>query len=129
MAAITSADVTYTEKAGSAKTVAGARSTGRQRVFTLAFGDGAKTYPTGGVPLLKASLGCPTFVKRLRVLAATPASGSNNPEFEWDGSETAPKLVAYVVDTTAASVNTQLKECANTVAPAAQSIQVEVEGY
>lgn len=30
---------------------------------TLAFGDGAKTYPAGGVPLTIASLGCPNIVE------------------------------------------------------------------
>ena len=129
MASILAANVTYTEKAGTAHRVAGARATGTQRIFTLAFGDGALTYTTGGIALTLAKLGCTTRCSRLRVIAATPATGDNNPEWEWDGNETSPKLVGYGSDSANAGTTVPLAELAATIAFTAQSVQVEVEGY
>lgn len=58
MADLASTDVTYTI------TKIKKLEDGRKIVqATLAFGDGALTYPTGGVPLLKGKLGLPTSVE------------------------------------------------------------------
>lgn len=35
---------------------------------TLVFGDGAKTYPTGGVPLLKGKLACPVLIDSFEIV-------------------------------------------------------------
>lgn len=35
---------------------------------TVSYGDGALTYPTGGLPLTKAKLGCPVVLKSLSIL-------------------------------------------------------------
>lgn len=65
MADIAAADVTYAEVAGSAKHDAAMR---RSAVFTVTFGDGALTYPTGGIPLTKGKLGCPVNIDELIVM-------------------------------------------------------------
>lgn len=111
MADIAAGDVTYAEVAGSAHAVSGARSTGRQRLVNLTFGDGSLTTGSSGIPLVKASLGCPTFVKRLRVLGNTKDENT----WQWNGSETSPALIP--VGTSADST------------PDAETVLVEVEGY
>lgn len=49
---------------------------------TIAFGDGAKTYPSTGVPLTKASMGCPNTIKSLKILE----SDATGYRFEYDVS-------------------------------------------
>lgn len=66
MADIAASDVTYTEIAGSVK--ASPSDPRRSAVFTLAFGNGTLTYPSGGVPVTKAKLGCPTNVDEFIVM-------------------------------------------------------------
>lgn len=57
MADLAAADVTYTV------TKQKKLEDGRKIVhLTIAFGDGALTYPTGGVPLTKGKMGCPVEV-------------------------------------------------------------------
>lgn len=111
MADIAAGDVTYAEVSGSAHAVSGARSTGRQRLINATFGTGALTIAVTGVPLVKASLGCPTAVKRLRVLGNT----HDENVWQWNGSETAPTLLPMgtSADTT----------------PDAETVLIEVEGF
>lgn len=74
MADIAAGDVTYTivhHRKG---------EDGRQRVVAkLVFGDGALTYPSGGVPLTKAKLACPTIIESLSVYA----KGTSGYEFSY----------------------------------------------
>jgi hypothetical protein len=68
MAGIGTADVTYTVK--------NFRRLGNSKVHNrvqLAFGDGAKTYSAGGVPLVIGSLGCPNVVESLTVVEQSTA--------------------------------------------------------
>jgi len=63
MANIAASDVTYTVK--------NLRRMGNSRVqnrIQLAFGDGALTYPAGGIPLTKGKLGCPNTIESLVVV-------------------------------------------------------------
>lgn len=63
MAGLGTADVTYTMK--------NLRRMGNSRVANrvqLAFGDGAKTYSAGGIPLVIGNLGCPNVVESLNVV-------------------------------------------------------------
>lgn len=65
------------------------REDGRKHLnITLAFGDGALTYPAGGVPITKAKLGCPTVIESL-VIYDKGTSG-----YEWSYDRTNEKLVA-----------------------------------
>ena len=110
MADIAAGDVAYSEVAGSAKRYIG-RVGGTCRLVNLTFGDGSLTTGASGIPLVKASLGCPTVVTRLRVLGNT----ANENSWGWNGSGTAPALVPQgtSADTT----------------PDAETVIVEVEGY
>lgn len=53
----------------------------------LVFGDGALTYPAGGIPLSKANLGCPNDVESLTVVD----QGTSGYKFQYD--KTNNKLV------------------------------------
>lgn len=83
MAAIASANVTYTI------TKTRKLEDGRKMVHaTLAFGNGALTYPTGGVPLLPGSLGCPNVIDSFVV----DDNGGSIYEFSFVKSTNALKL-------------------------------------
>ena len=84
MANIASTDVTYTlvrERVGD-----GSR---KKNLVRLAFGDGALTYPANGIPLLKGSMGCPTYIESLVVVD----KGTSGYTFMYDQS--AEKLVMW----------------------------------
>lgn len=66
MADIAAGDVTYTKIEGTQFSCPSDPRFSAQ--FTLAFGDGALTYPTGGIPLTKAKLGCPTNLDSLVIM-------------------------------------------------------------
>ena len=82
MANIAASDVTYTVK--------NLRRAGNSRVqnrIQLAFGDGALTYPAGGIPLTKAKLGCPNTIESLHIVD----QGTSGYQFQFDSTNT--KLV------------------------------------
>lgn len=68
MADIAAGDVTYTLQS---------KAVGDLRNFTwkLAFGNGSLTYPAGGIPLTKASLGCPNEIRSLKIFDHSDADG------------------------------------------------------
>lgn len=70
MAALVAGDVTYT-----LQSKAIGEGGNREFVFSLAFGDSAKTYPAGGVPLTAGSLGCPNAIKSIVILDESNADG------------------------------------------------------
>lgn len=75
MAGLVSGDVTYT--------VLKKRKLDDSRKYfqvQIAFGDGAKTYPAGGVPLLKGSFGCPNDLESLNVVD----TGGSGYQFKFD---------------------------------------------
>ena len=75
MSDIASGDVTYTMK--------NVRRMGNSRVMNrvqLAFGNGALTYPAGGIPILKGKLGCPNVVESLQVVD----QGTSGYRFQYD---------------------------------------------
>jgi hypothetical protein len=125
MADIAAANVTYTEDVSSRQIECLKRK--RSFVFTVAFGDGALTYPAGGVPLTKAKLGCPTVLDELVLLDPASASG-----YVWKWDRTNNKLRGYQQTDPAAAggANIPLVELtAATTAPAAQSLKVKAVGW
>lgn len=70
MADIAAGDVTYT------LTKQRKEESGNKIInFTLAFGNGALTYPAGGVPLTGANLGCPNDLVSLKIIDEGNANG------------------------------------------------------
>lgn len=79
MTDLASGDVTYTENFSAYIPHVGIR-----RQMTLSFGDGALTYPSGGIPLTNAGLGMKNGVIRaFRILEPNAADGI---VYEWDKS-------------------------------------------
>lgn len=69
MSDIAASDVTYT--------IISSSRDGRgnkQNIVKLVFGDGALTYPAGGIPLTKANMGCPSNVDAVLPFASLAAS-------------------------------------------------------
>lgn len=74
MANIVAADVTYTLIK---KRVYRSR---KHNLIKLVFGDGALTYPAGGIPLSKGNLGCPNDVESLSIVD----QGTSGYKFSYD---------------------------------------------
>lgn len=121
MADIASGNVTYTEVAG-AKRLQGMppRFT---NLVTLAFGNNTLTYPTGGIPLLKASLGCANSLDELEVL--DQGANAKGYKFEWDKANN--KLLVLIEATV--GTNTPLAQHTNaTFVPNPATLLVKVIG-
>lgn len=92
MADLVAADVTYTIL--NQRRTAGSKNHNRVR---LAFGDGADTVPSGGIPLSKGKLGCPVVIESLVIVD----QGTSGYVFQYDQS--AEKLVVMHSDATTAA--------------------------
>lgn len=101
MADLAAADVTYTlierDVVGGSK---------KRSVFKLVFGDGALTYPAGGVPLTKSKLGLPVVVESLVVYD----SGTSG--YRWTYDKANEKLVAMQAPAQTHSHDISLKNAA-----------------
>lgn len=73
MADVAASDVAYTLQEGTQS--ASPSDPKYKAVFKLVFGDGALTYPSGGIPLTKAKLGCPANLLSFKILDGGAASG------------------------------------------------------
>lgn len=96
------------------------RNSGSQasNLVRLSFGNGALTYPAGGIPLSKAKLGCPVTIESMHVVD----KGTSGYNFMYDQS--AEKLVMFRTD----QVDTPEEE-PSAVAIAAQIVELELIGY
>lgn len=124
MADIAATDVTYTEEAGSARFNTSMR---REAVFSIAFGNATLTYPSGGIPLTKGKMGCPTQIDDLIIEDASAADGV---VYKWD--RTNNKIRAYrigALDGNAAAAQNLTEFVAATTAPAATTLKARVVGY
>ena len=118
MADIAASDVTYTLVEGSQKSCpSDPRKSG---VFTVAFGNASLTIPSGGIPLTKAKLGCPTKIDELFIMDG----GSNGFMYKYDSAN--EKLQVYQGDNDNAA---DAPNVAVTAAPAATSLKVKVVGW
>lgn len=114
MAAIASTDVTYTIDNADVKY----DRLGFQGLVTIAFGDGALTYPSGGVDLLKGKLGGVNEILSLEVID----SSATGYVFEWDRSAQKLRLL-YVPDLDGDAADAQpLDELATDETPAAMTL-------
>lgn len=118
MAAIAAGDLTYT-------ITKKRKEDSGHNIFniTLAFGDGALTYPSGGVPLTAAKMGCPNSI--ISCLLVSPAS-ANGYMYKYDLANN--KLRIYQGDNDEAG-DTAGIELLTSIAPAAASLSLEVTGF
>lgn len=120
MADIAANNVTYTLQAGTEKRIQGKY----EAQFSIAFGNGSLTYPTGGVPLAKASLGCPNSLEELVLLDPANANGF---VYKWD--KTNNKLRIYQGDNDGASDGALVELAGGSATPAAATLIAKVRGW
>lgn len=114
MADLVASDLTYTEVTAE---ISGSGRVKRRFAITTAAGD----YPTGGLPLDNARLGCPTSLESLIILEADASSAVL--KYKWDKS--ANKLVVYEDDGTSGVP----AEHANAAFTSPDELVVEVVGW
>jgi len=115
MADIAASDVTYT--------LLKARTEGdstKVNIVQVAFGNGALTVGSGGVPLTNAKMGCPTTVNSVKVID----QGTSGYVFNYN--KATGKLVVLFADYDAVADGALV---AYTGAIAAQTLQLEVVGW
>lgn len=83
-------DVTYTVK--NTRKMSDSRNINR---IQLAFGDGALTYPAGGIPLSKGKMGCPVIIESLVVVD----QGTSGYRFQYDSTNEKLVVVQAPVQT------------------------------
>lgn len=124
MAAIAAGDVTYALQEGTQ--YAGPSDPMKCANYSITFGDGSDTYPSGGVPLTKGKLGCPNRIVELVVIEADADDG-----YLYKYDESAETIRAYEVpalDGNAAAVQA-LSELTTSATPAATTLIVKVKGW
>lgn len=84
MADLAASDITVTLK--NQRKMSDSRNLNR---VLLAFGDGALTYPAGGIPITKGKLGCPTIIESMSIVD----KGTSGYSFMYDQS--AEKIVMF----------------------------------
>jgi len=110
MADLVAADVTYV--VNSREFVPGR---GYINEVSVTFGDGADTVPTAGVPLTKASMGCPNVITKAWVEEHSAITDA----FFYDYDVSANTLLAL----------NQALAVLTTETPAATTVRMVVEGY
>lgn len=73
MAQIAASDVTYTLQTGTQ--ISNPANPLTSAIFKIAFGNGTLTYTNGGIPLTKASLGCPANLLEFYILDPSKGDG------------------------------------------------------
>ena len=123
MSAITSADVTYAQVPRSAHS--SPSDPRHEAMYTVEFGGGSAEYPNGGIPLLKAKLGCPTQIDSLLIEDMDSDEGYL---IKYDKSAQTLRLyqTAAVSDTDPAA---PLVELADEAAVGAASLTIKVKGW
>lgn len=121
MADIAAGDVTYAVVSRAIDD-----SGNKRNVLTVAFGNGTLTYPSGGIPLTKASFGCPNVIKSVDLFSPASANGF---VYKYDMANNKIRIyqTAAVVDTDPAAALVEL--VATTDAPAAATLYCEVVGW
>ena len=97
MAAIASTDVTYSIT----KSVS-ADGEGYKHFVTIGFGNGTLTYPAAGIPLTKASMGCPNAITNFQIIEQNLAVDG----YVIDYDKSANTLLLYQCDLSSSTKST-----------------------
>jgi hypothetical protein len=92
---------------------------------SLAFGDGSATYPTGGIPIAKASLGMPNFLESVDIVEMSSADGYI---YKVDLANAKIKIFVSPAVASTPSSAVALSELANSATPQG-TIAVIAKGY
>ena len=96
----------------------------RKRVFLVSFGDGALTYPSGGVPLEKAKLGVPNEIVDFNL-----GDHSSGDGFLYKFDVINEKIRIYQGDNNNASDSPLIELVDGVATPAATNIIMTVQGW
>lgn len=121
MAAIAAGDVSYSIPARGMEVCA--ESSKRQVFASVTFGDGALTYPAGGIPLTKAKLGLPNQLESLLFVDSGSANG-----YVYKFDQANAKIRIYQGDNDNVA-DAPLIELGGSAAPAAVTLKVQARGY
>lgn len=121
MADIAAGDLTYTNYPERAELTGSSKL---KNVFSVAFGDGTDTYPSGGIPLTKGSLGLPNVVESVNIIE--PAAGDG---FIYKYDDSAVTIRIYQADYDATADGALIELVAGTTAVTAATLILEVTGY
>lgn len=121
MADVAAGDLTYTKQEGRDELTSSSKYRG---VFSIAFGDGTDTYPSGGIPLTKASLGCPTVVEDLDIIEDAAGNG-----YIYKFDESALTIRMYQANFANTDSQPLTEFVAGTTAVPATTLLVEVIGW
>jgi hypothetical protein len=119
MADIAAADVTYVLVKQSI-----GESGYKNNVLTLAFGDGALTYPADGVPLAAGKLGCPNQIISLNLFGPASANGF---VYKYDAANN--KIRIYQGDNDGVADGALVELAGGSATPAAATLYAEVSGW
>lgn len=120
MADIASTDVVYTIQS---QEVMAPAPTKRVQA-TLVFGNGTLTYPTGGVPVSKGSLGFPSVISTLSFIDAASGNG-----FVYKYDLANAKIRIYQGDNDAVADGALVELAGGSATPAAATLKVLATGY
>lgn len=121
MADIAASGVTYSKREGQDELTSSSKYKG---VWTVSFGDGTDTYPSGGIPLTKGSLGCPTVIETVNISEPDADDGYI---YKYDDSADTIRIFQGDNDGTADGPLVELTGGATAVAAA--SLILEVTGW
>lgn len=120
MADIAASDLTYTLQPGSHQN-GGSQNV---RIYTVAFGDGTLTYPSGGVPITKGDIGCPTDIQAAKIMDDSDGDGL---VYKYDLAN--DKIRIYTADYDATADGALIELTAGTSAVAAATLYIEFTGW
>jgi len=121
MADIAAGDLVYTLQAGTQQIVGDSRF---GAVWKIVLGDGVDTYPSGGVPITKASVGCPNDIEEFHIMDASDADGY---VYKYDYEN--DKIRIYLGDNNNASDGPLIEFTGASTVVAATTIYVKVTGW
>ncbi len=100
----------------------------RETQVTLAYGDGADTYPTAGIPLpTAATLGMQRNIDNLFIMD-TALDAATTTEYLYGYDKTNHLLKMYI-DEDPAGADAAFVEASTSLAPAASTLEIVVQGW
>lgn len=117
MADIAAADLVYTDRKQSELT----GSSKLKTVFSVAFGDGTDTYPSGGIPLTKGKMGLPNVIETVNLSEPDADDG-----FVYKYDDSAETVRIYQESGSGSAL---AEFVAGTTAVAATVLVIEATGY
>lgn len=121
MANLVAGDVTYTKRPGQDELTGSSKY---RAVYSIAFGDGTDTYPSGGVPLTKGDLGMPNVIESLTILEDNAGDG-----YIYKYDDSAATIRIYQGDFSATDSQPLTEFVAGTTAVPATTLIIDVIGW